>query len=80
MSQAVADAVRFDIGSMTAERIKEDAIVHGVRIKVSGFLDNSRKTLQLDIGFGDIVVPQAAEMEFPSLLDMEKSSGYAGWI
>lgn len=65
------DAVRFDTETIRAERIKEDADYEGVRIKVTAFLDKSKKTLQFDIGFGDVIVPKAIEMEYPSLLDMD---------
>jgi predicted nucleotidyltransferase component of viral defense system len=65
------DAVRFDTETIRAERIKEDADYEGVRIKVIAFLDKSKKTLQFDIGFGDVIVPKAIEMEYPSLLDMD---------
>ncbi len=65
------DAVRFDTETIRAERIKEDAEYEGVRIKVTAFLDKSKKTLQFDIGFGDVIVPKAVEMEYPSLLDMD---------
>lgn len=68
----IDDAVRFDSHSITAERIKEDADYQGVRIKLTGYLDNSRKVLQFDIGFGDIIVPKAINLEYPSLLGMEK--------
>jgi predicted nucleotidyltransferase component of viral defense system len=65
------DAVHFDTETIRAERIKEDADYEGVRIKVTAFLDKSKKTLQFDIGFGDVIVPKAVEMEYPSLLDMD---------
>lgn len=65
------DAVRFDTASINAERIKEDADYEGVRIKVTAYLDNSKKVLQFDIGFGDVIVPKAVDMNYPSLLNME---------
>ena len=66
------DAIRFDLDSITVDRIKEDAEYEGVRIKVTSYLDKSRHVLQFDIGFGDIVVPKPIPMEYPSLLDMER--------
>jgi predicted nucleotidyltransferase component of viral defense system len=65
------DAVAFDTGTISAERIKEDAEYEGVRIKLTGLLDRSRHILQFDIGFGDFVVPHPVLMTYPSLLDME---------
>ena len=66
------DAIAYDVDSITVERIKEDADYQGVRIKLTAYLDNIRKTLQLDIGFGDIVIPKPQVMEYPTLLDMDK--------
>lgn len=65
------DAVSFDTGTITAERIKEDAEYEGIRIKLTGYLDRTRHTLQFDIGFGDVIVPKPVDMTYPSLLDMD---------
>jgi predicted nucleotidyltransferase component of viral defense system len=65
------DAVSFDSGTLSAERIKEDTEYEGTRIKITGFLGRSRHILQFDIGFGDVVVPNPILMTWPSLLDME---------
>jgi predicted nucleotidyltransferase component of viral defense system len=66
------DAVTYDTESITAERIKEDADYEGVRIKITARLGSMRKSLQFDIGFGDVVVPRPETLEYPTLLDMEK--------
>lgn len=66
------DAVRFDASTITAQRIKEDADYEGVRIKLMGYLDRSRQVLQFDIGYGDIVVPGPLDVDYPSLLNMER--------
>jgi hypothetical protein len=66
------DAIRFDLDSIAAERIKESADYEGVRIKVTGYLDKSRQVLQFDVGFGDVVVPKPVTMEYPSLLNMDR--------
>jgi len=66
------DAVTYDPDSITAEKIKEDADYEGVRIKITAHLGNMRKSLQFDIGFGDVVVPKPETLEYPTLLDMDK--------
>jgi predicted nucleotidyltransferase component of viral defense system len=66
------DAVIYETGSITAERIKEDADYEGVRIKLTARLGSIRKVLQFDIGFGDAVVPAPQTMEYPTLLNMDK--------
>ena len=63
------DGVRFDSTTVAGERIKEDADYEGVRIKFVGFLDNARIPMQLDVGFGDVVHPQAEENDYPTILD-----------
>jgi hypothetical protein len=64
------DAVLFDEGSISAQSIREGADYEGVRVKLTAYLDKSRHLLQFDVGFGDIVVPDPVEVEYPSLLDM----------
>lgn len=66
------DAVILDTSTIEVQRIKEDADYEGVRVKVIAKLDNSKKVLQFDIGFGDVIIPSATQMEYPSLLDMDK--------
>lgn len=68
----VDDGVNFVSDSIEVERIKEDADYEGVRVKLLAKLDNTKKMLQLDIGFGDVIVPGAKAIEYPSLLDMDK--------
>jgi predicted nucleotidyltransferase component of viral defense system len=63
------DGVRFIPSSITSERIKEDADYEGIRLKIDVTLGQARKRLQMDIGFGDVVVPNAHLMEFPTLLE-----------
>ena len=63
------DGVQFEDGSVSVEPITEDADYHGVRVKLEARLTAARKVLQLDIGFGDVVVAGPVEMDFPVLLD-----------
>jgi len=63
------DGVKFFSTSVISERIKEDADYDGIRIKIDATLGQARKKLQMDIGFGDVIIPQAMPMEFPTLLE-----------
>jgi len=54
---AVPDGMTFDTGSIATTRIAEDTGYEGARIKLRGNLGNARVSIQLDIGFGDVVVP-----------------------
>lgn len=72
------DGIRFDPGSVVAERIVEDADYEGVRIRFRGYLDTARVSMQLDIGFGDEVIPSPAVMEYPTILQMPDSRACSG--
>jgi hypothetical protein len=65
----VADGVTFIPESISLENIMEDADYEGIRVKINGLLDKARKTLRIDIAFGDVLVAGPVEMEFPVLLD-----------
>ncbi|MDZ4197733.1 MAG: nucleotidyl transferase AbiEii/AbiGii toxin family protein [Kiritimatiellia bacterium] len=72
-NQAVEpDGMIFDPDSVTGERISEDAEYEGIRVHLRGNLGSARVNLQIDIGFGDVVSPEARVIEYPSLLDHPK--------
>lgn len=62
------DGLMFDIDSIKAERIKEDADYEGVRVRFIGTLDNAIVHMQIDIGFDDIIHPGPVETEYPTIL------------
>ena len=64
------DGVVFDVTDIHAERIAEDADYEGIRIRFRGSLDTARFVIQLDIGFGDIIVPAPESMDYPTILDL----------
>ncbi|AKU26418.1 nucleotidyl transferase AbiEii/AbiGii toxin family protein [Geobacillus sp. DSP4a] len=68
---AEEDGVEFDVKGITAERIKEGADYEGIRMKIPAALGKIKKQLQLDIGFGDVVIPKPQEMQYPTLLNMK---------
>lgn len=63
------DGVKFISSSLLSEKIKENADYEGIRIKIDATLGQARKKLQMDIGFGDVIIPRAMQMEFPTLLE-----------
>jgi predicted nucleotidyltransferase component of viral defense system len=65
------DSVEFDVNGITAERIKEDAEYEGIRIKIPASLGKMKKQLQLDIGFGDVIIPKPQDIQYPTLLNMD---------
>lgn len=64
------DGIVFDVTEVDAERIAEDADYEGIRIRFRGSLDTARFVIQLDIGFGDIIVPSPEAMNYPTILDL----------
>jgi len=67
--QVVPDGIIFDSSSIKAERITEEASYEGVRIFFIGKLETAKITMQLDFGFGDVVIPGATEEFYPTILN-----------
>lgn len=63
------DGMVFDMNTIKAERIKEDADYEGVRVRFVGLLGRARVTMQIDVGFGDVVTPGPDTITYPALLD-----------
>jgi predicted nucleotidyltransferase component of viral defense system len=63
------DGVRFDLGSLTVGLIREDQEYGGVRAEFIARVTNAQVRLQVDVGFGDAITPEATVVEFPVLLD-----------
>ncbi len=70
------DGVVFDESSVKGERIIENADYEGVRINLHGKLGNIELTINIDIGFGDIIVPEAKLLNFYTILDFPKPELY----
>ncbi len=63
------DGLLFDKDSIIVTPIREEAVYDGVRVVVRVTLGTMAIRLQVDIGFGDAIVPAARPCEFPALLD-----------
>lgn len=66
---AEPDGIEFNRASIEVSRIKEDADYEGVRVTFHATLARARIPMQIDIGFGDVIVPEPMEIEYPTLLD-----------
>lgn len=66
------DGLEFDGASVRGAIIKVDAEYSGVRVTFLGRLGTARVPMQLDVGFGDVVVPPPVEIEMPVLLDFPR--------
>jgi len=62
------DAVVFNTGSIVAEEITGQDKYPGIRLFVHANLDTIRQRIQVDIGFGDIVIPAPVQLYYPTIL------------
>jgi len=62
------DGLSFLSETIRVERIRDEEAYEGVRVLLEARLGNVRIPLQIDVGFGDAVVPAPEELEFPTLL------------
>jgi len=62
------DGIVFQPESVKAAEIRKDANYAGVRVTLMGLLESARCPVQLDIGFGDAVVPGPEEVHYPVIL------------
>ena len=63
------DGLEFLPASVQVTPIREDAAYTGIRVILDARLANARISIQVDIGYGDAVTPDPAEVDFPALLD-----------
>lgn len=82
--EAIADAVRqvlavpvpndgliFDADSVVAEEIREELEYGGIRVKLVARLGKADIPMQIDVGFGDAITPEAQIQTYPTLLDQD---------
>jgi len=63
------DGLSFDSSSIGGEQIAEEAEYEGVRVRFMGRLGKARIHMQVDVGFGDVVVPKPRKTTYPTILD-----------
>jgi hypothetical protein len=63
------DGIVFQADSVKAIEIRKEARYAGVRVTMVSLLDGARSRVQIDIGFGDAVVPGPEDAQHPVILD-----------
>lgn len=58
----------FDVATLEVHLIREDNRYGGLRAVMQAHLAEARIHLQIDVGFGDVITPAAADLRFPTLL------------
>jgi hypothetical protein len=66
--QPVDDGLRFS-ETVQSEEIRKEANYAGARVTLVATLEKARISLQVDIGFGDLVTPAAEQIDYPVLLE-----------
>jgi hypothetical protein len=69
---APEDGLRFDTDSIVGERIIEAADYSGVRVRFTAYLGRARIPMQIDVGFGDPLVPGPSLVSLPASLDLPR--------
>jgi len=64
------DGVRFESTSIQASQIREEEEYAGVRILLDAFIGKAKARIQVDVGFGDAITPEAQEVELPVILEL----------
>ena len=75
---AVDDGVVFDLDGLVVGPIRDDQEYGGVRVTTIARLARAQVRVQIDVGFGDAVTPDAEMVDFPVLLDFPPTRISAG--
>lgn len=65
------DGLAFDFNSVTASEIRDEQEYGGIRVKLTAMLGNARIPMQIDVGFGDAITPEATIRPYPTLLNTD---------
>lgn len=63
------DGVVFDVVGLRTALIRKEVEHGGVRVRTTATIDGARVSIQIDVGFGDVVTPAAVEILHLTLLD-----------
>lgn len=64
----VTDGVEFLAETVSATEIREHQKYFGVRVRFKARLAGARVSLQIDVGYGDVVIPAAQLTTYPTIL------------
>ena len=69
LSQKQNDGIKFDIDGLTTAEIRQENEYGGIQLKTKATLGSIVIHLKIDIGYGDVIVPPDAVIEYPTLLN-----------
>lgn len=67
----VNDGVKYHENTVDVKPIQEEDKYMGLRVKFIAMIGTNRQVMQVDIGFGDVIVPESQILEYPTLLEDE---------
>lgn len=73
------DGITFLPETISSAPITIEKEYPGLRLTFDGRLDSIRKTLAMDIGFGDIIIPNPVNMNYPTIFDEEERIDILGY-
>lgn len=65
------DGLTFLAETVVATEIREEQEYGGIRVKLTAMLGTARIPMQLDVGFGDAIMPAPRFQSYPTLLEMD---------
>ena len=68
-TEVADDGVLFYPETIKSEPITVEKKYPGIRITFDVSLDSIRKTLTMDVGFGDVITPHPVEMDYPVIFE-----------
>lgn len=71
------DGIEYDFTSISSKQISRLDEYNGINVKITALLGNMRIPVAIDVGFGDVIVPERQKMTFPALLDMPAPELYS---
>lgn len=64
------DGIIFNTDLLTLKEAQAGAEYHGLSVRFSAHLTKTRIPVQMDIGFSDVIIPEAQQVFYPTLMDM----------
>ena len=64
------DGLRYETQSIQIQTIREPDNYGGFRVRMNAYMGHVQIPVQIDIGFGDVVTPEAQTIDYPTILDL----------
>lgn len=71
MAMQADDGLEFDVAGLTTTAIREEMEYGGIRLRTVAYMERTRISITIDIGFGDALADAPRQLAYPSLLGME---------